>query len=80
MGKDSAFFLKMFESYMSSKRKLELPVLNDSIAVRAANKRSRILAPSPDVDEQSTLSSISVNDRNYTLNEDSSISFFLNMI
>ena len=51
-------------------------MLNDSIAVRAANKQSRILAPSPDIDEQSTVTSISMIDRNYAVNEDSSISFF----
>ena len=51
-------------------------MLNDSIAVRAANKRSRLLAPSLDIDEQSTVTSISMIDRNYAVNEDSSISFF----
>lgn len=47
-------FLEMFKKYFANKRELQLPVLNDSVSYRAAEKRSRILTQDEDVVDKST--------------------------
>ena len=54
IGRDSTLFLEMFKKYFEYKRELQLPVLNDSVSILAAEKRSRILTQDEDVVDKST--------------------------